>query len=241
MWPTRLPTRWLSLGSGSKQRGCRASGSLRSFLVCLVLLVYTPVVPCPPFLGGLEFTSWSPRWHWWLRLAQPAITLLLWGIAAGLQESFPLISFKTDACLLLSALMGYGRRVGDTLAAPHWDAWRCLQEDAALPCQHWSWRCFDNTFFCSTVERIQKNLLDQSFTQNIIEERVSKNPLIAFHKKQVADILSFLLINCHFEDLLVVRTSGEMLRLCSFAARRKMKRLNNHMMRKNCSLPRQSY
>lgn len=60
-----LPSHSLALtGSGSKWRGCRAASSLQSFLVHLVLLVYTPsCLGPPPFLGGLEFTSWSPRWH----------------------------------------------------------------------------------------------------------------------------------------------------------------------------------
>lgn len=72
---------------------------------------------------------------------------------------------------------------------------------------------------------------------------MSKSLLTVFHKKkkQVPGLVLFLLINCHFEDLLVVRISGKTLRLCSFAARRKLKRLNTHMMKKNCLLPRHSY
>lgn len=53
-------------------------------------------LPCPPpFLGRLEFTSRSPRWHWWQWFSQPAIKWLPWVIAAGLPESFHLTFFKS--------------------------------------------------------------------------------------------------------------------------------------------------
>lgn len=75
---------------GMQGRGLTAELPCSSPFTCL----HTRL-PCPPpaFLGGLEFTRQSPRWHWWLGLAQPAITLLPWAIAARLQESFYLISF----------------------------------------------------------------------------------------------------------------------------------------------------
>ena len=161
--PTCLPAPRLSPGSGGKQRGCWALGSLQSFLVHLVLLVYTHgCFGPPPFLGGLEFTSRSPRWHWWLRLAQPAITLLPQAIAAGLQESFYSTSFYKSILLLLpSPLCPHRLRGGvweTPRAAPHRDE---TSGDACSRVQHrhagigHGYVLF-NMFLCSIVDRVEK-------------------------------------------------------------------------------------
>lgn len=73
--------------------GCTAKLLYPSRFTCL----HTRL-PCPPaFLGGLEFASWSPRWHWRLCLAQPAITLPPWTIAVGFWEPFHFFSFQNNA------------------------------------------------------------------------------------------------------------------------------------------------
>lgn len=92
--PPCLPAPGLWSGSGGKRRGCRAVGSLQSFLVHLVLLVYTPGCLVPPLFW--EACSLPARLHGdtggcgWpnlrLRCFPQAIT-------AGLQESFYLTSF----------------------------------------------------------------------------------------------------------------------------------------------------
>lgn len=69
---------------------CKASLSISFYL-----FTHPAALP-PPVLGGMEFASWSPRWHWRLWLAQPAITLLPWTIALGFWEPFHLISSKNN-------------------------------------------------------------------------------------------------------------------------------------------------
>lgn len=49
-----------------------------------------------------------------------------------------------------------GRECETPRAAPHRDAWGCLQKGAASPCQRWAWLCFDNTVLCSVVDRVEK-------------------------------------------------------------------------------------
>lgn len=99
-------------------RGLTAKLLYPSRFTCL----HTRLTWPPPFLGGLEFACWSPRWHWRLRLAQSVITLLPWTIAVGFWEPFHFISSKDNAfssCLCPHGLES-GREWETPCAAPCW-------------------------------------------------------------------------------------------------------------------------
>lgn len=140
---------WLRAQASSGENGLQPHW--KAFLSTSLCLFTHPAALAPPFLGGLEFASRSPRWHWRLCLAQPAITLLPWTIAVGFQEPFHLISFKNNAS---SGLCPQGWRAGESrghlmlplLSSKTEGKW--LWESAALPWRPGEGLCFYNMFRC---------------------------------------------------------------------------------------------